>query len=255
MKPQPGKRKRKFHIGKGLRLQIYAWCTLVGVVMLVGMTYAWYSQQESEGGTENVSVMKPYYLELKDDSDSDVEQISVENISGGETKQIVFCVKDRNAEKRTTPYKIELIYTSNFQLTYVLYRLEKVDAGQGTVIVSQELLTFGGDTISENTSWSKVDSTPMSGDETNSEAVHTALGVNRDDIVNKGTYRTYSGLELPAVESGYSAQFFVLEVTAPTAIGNYNKETDMIYLTVKAEQPEPNKSTNSTESTEQTSDS
>ncbi len=166
MRPQPENRKRKFHMGKGLRLQIYAWCMLVGVVLLVGGTLAWYTLREREAETEPTTVMKPYYLSLRNPDDTDMVQLSVGSLLQGKTKQIVFCVSSEEAQQineDTTvfEYALELVHTDNLALKYEIYSLTAVDESEaenveGLITTEREVNGEDGSTSTEIAYWQKT---------------------------------------------------------------------------------------------------
>ena len=127
MKAQPTDRRKKKFIRKGRRMQIYAWSCLVGVALLLtGTTYAWYTLREREVESKEITVMKPYYLNLSNPSETDMLQLSVGSLLQGTAKQIVFCVTGRgeeqiNQDTTAFDYALELVHTDNLALKYQLY--------------------------------------------------------------------------------------------------------------------------------------
>ena len=228
MKPQPEKRNRKFHMKKGLRLQIYAWCSVVAVVMLVGITFAWYSLQKREAETEVTHVMKPYYLTLQNASETDALQLAVGSLQQGQTKQIVFCVSGKDGSKAenminnaatTFAYALELIHTDNLALDYEIYPLVKkteADAGASGIIVAEDNVSTKDDITGNNNSttkttyWSKKTATdgivqPLIGIDVSAERWQQAGLITADagaedgtgtaqDIINRGTYISYESV-------------------------------------------------------------
>ena len=277
MRPQPENRKRKFHMGKGLRLQIYAWCMLVGVVLLVGGTLAWYTLREREAETEPTTVMKPYYLSLRNPDDTDMVQLSVGSLLQGKTKQIVFCVSSEEAQQineDTTvfEYALELVHTDNLALKYEIYSLTAVDESEaenveGLITTEREVNGEDGSTSTEIAYWQKT-SDALTGTDVSAKRWEQAGLLEADadtgdataDIINRGTYISYEKVEadgetegaVAAVDNGLeltagadTAQYFVLEISWNITSGfeKYDKETDMIYLLAKALQPMPEEST------------
>lgn len=124
---------------------------------------------------------------------------------------------------------MELVYTENVPLTFNLYELDSFEDTATT-----KLLTPDADKTADR---------------------HQAMfGDNPvDDIVNKGKYVTYlkgkDGKQLhletgkdAAGKETYMSRYFRLEVICDAkSFDKYRKETDMIYLLVKAEQPKPTK--------------
>ena len=109
MEQQPKKRKEKNSIAKGLRMQVLAWAMIVGILMLFGGTFAWYSIKAREAESKPAEVMKPYYLVLLNPSETDVLQLSVGSLMPGRTKQVVFCVSNKNNEEKQSEAKRILI--------------------------------------------------------------------------------------------------------------------------------------------------
>lgn len=277
MKSQPDKKERQLHIGKSLRLQVYAWCLVVGVVMLVGGTFAWYTLREREAETHTATVMKPYYLSLRNPNETDVLQLSVGSLLQGNTKQIVFCVSGEEAEqinKDTTAfeYELELVHTDNLALKYEIYSLDKLEESEAenaeNVITTEHEETLEDGTVeTQLLYWQKSFGSALVGTDVSAERWKQAELVAEDSatdaeadaategIVNRGTYISYgkreasqensvavdNGLKLEPGEDAYASQYFVLEISWDIVSGfeKYDKETDMIYLLAKAVQPEP----------------
>lgn len=231
---QPEK-KEKFNIFKGLRLSSYTWAVLVGVMLLVGVTFAWYTLQKREAETKAPNVMKPYYLSLSNPDETSTLQLSVGSLLHGSTKQIVFCVNTKEAEQinkdtTTFAYDLELVHTDNLPLNYEIYKLEKLEDTEGTLLEGTDVSALRHAQVGLIAS---------------AEAESTA-----QSIINKGTYISYgktesidNGLELTVGGTGgaYTSQYFVLEISwkSISDYSKYDKETDMIYLLAKILQPEP----------------
>lgn len=262
--------KSKKKLSKGLRLQIYAWSALVAVVLLIGgVTFAWYTMREREAETTTANVMKPYYLNLMNPSETAELQLSVGSLLQGQTKQIVFCVtnKDNASNTDTMEYALELVHTDNLALNYEIYSLEQVEVADGGdtngLIVAEDTVEVDGDndtTTTEVTYWQKnvVDAdtqyVPLNGEDV-SATRHEQVGLTSDteDIINRGTYIYYKyevnsdgsdgeNLQLePAEGAVYDSRYFVLEISWQNVkdFSLYDKETDMIWLLAKAVQPEP----------------
>ena len=259
MRPMPVKRKKKFHMGKGRRLQLMAWSLVVGMVTLLGggATYAWYTLKEREAETKTATVMKPYYLELRNPNESDVLQLSIGSLLQGKTKQIVFCVSSEEAEQinqDTTvfDYALELIHTDNLALNYEIYPLQKVDVSPGDntedlIITEHEVTTnegtketaviywqkTAGELIGTDVSaerWEQVglleessqsDSNEEDGtsaDDGTGEDAETDADIATQSIINRGTYISY---EVQMDENGNLIVDNNLELTAGAYSAQY----------------------------------
>lgn len=274
MSSQPDNNIKKFNMLKGLRLPSHAWCVLVGLMLLIGFTFAWYTLQKREAETKAPNVMKPYYLNLSNPSETSALQLSVGSLLQGNTKQIVFCVNTEEAEQinkdtTTFAYDLELVHTDNLPLNYEIYELSKLESAEGTegdIIIAEDILMGDAEnTTVETTYWEKKTSqngTVSTLKGTDVSAVrHAQVGLiasadqesTAEAIINKGTYISYgktetidNGLELTVggIDGAYTSQYFVLEISWKELNGNddysnYDKETDMIYLLAKILQPEP----------------
>lgn len=268
MRPQPDKKQKKYHIEKKMRLHAYAWGMVVGVVLLIGFTYAWYSWQKREAETQVATVQKPYHLVLGSPGETDSQLLSIGGMPSGEIKQIVFSVSCEEAQK-AFEYALELVHTDNLKLKYEVYKLvEATEQNTGTIVVEDTVTSEDGNTTTEITYWNK--GSILAGTDV-SDKRHEQVGLTgaveadgtsiaTENIVNRGTYISYektegsdsvaaidNGLEMTA---GYeptdntttdNSQYFVLEVSwdITTGFDKYEKETDMIYILAKAVQPEP----------------
>ena len=276
MKPQPRKRK-KLHIGKGLRLQIFAWCTVVGAVLLVGAggTFAWYSMAEKKAETNVANVCLPYNLTIKNSGEAATEQLAIGSLQQGEKKQIVFGVTNEeesqiNLNKADFEYGVEVIYTNNLALNYELYQLTELSEApeqlEDVFVFEKSVTDAEGKPSTAYHYWQKSGNALAKQDV--SGVRHEQVGLigtdntpdNIEDIINRGTYLLYekttddSGnvlndnlkLEVIPKEGDTSAeefttQYFVLEISWSISTGfeKYDKETDMIYIMAKAVQPKP----------------
>lgn len=252
-------RKRIF---ESRRYRIMLLCACVAVVVASAATFAWYSTQERYADSAPAEVMKPYYLTLRNPSDTAALELSVGNLFPGDTKQVVFCVSNKNNEKTgldmgvtSFAYSIELIHTENLALEYKIYELSKADENtQGAIAVLDEV----SESKAYTTYWVKKQneehlSPSLTGTDV-SDTRHTQVGLTSPLPVNVGCYMSYkkdmtgNTLKLKAGEdeSGqptFDSQFFMIEITWQSDVNfeNYEKETDMIYLLVEALQPEPQK--------------
>ena len=266
MRIQPEKKQKKVHIEKKMRRRVYAWSLVVGVVLLIGFTYAWYSLQKREAETEVATVQKPYHLVLGSPGETDSQLLSIGSLPNGQTKQIVFCVSCKEAQN-AFEYALELVHTDNLKLKYEVYKLEAADKSTGSIVVGDTVASDG--TTTEITYWNKgiiLTGTDVSAERheqaglTGTSKADGTTTVSTGDIVNRGTYIFYENVEgndsVAAIdnglkmEAGYdpvkntstdNTQYFVLEISwdITTGFDKYEKETDMIYILAKAVQPEP----------------
>ena len=279
MGKEPTKRNKK-RIIKRKHYHVLIWSAIVAILIVSTSTFAWYTVKKREADSAPAEVMKPYYLTLLNPSETDLLQLSVGNLFPGETKQVVFCVSNRDNESNSAmemgvsefDYSIEMIYTENLALIYNIYELEKAEGvtegnvPDGIIIALDTLAGTGEDSTSEITYWNKIvsassiDGKPAALKGTDvSSTRHSQVGITGTEI-NAGKYISYAktdkggesgtesidnNLHLSPVENGYDAQYFVLEIEwqdgAASNFEKYEKETDMIYLLVEAIQPKPEK--------------
>ena len=231
---EQGRRKKvhkKSHSKRPLRFPVQLGVIAAGILLCIGATFAWYTW------------MEPYYLYLRDEKDKEMVRLALDSLFAGETKNLYFCVSNGpNAESGTMgamgggnfDYTMELVYTQNVPLQFKLYELDSFD---------DTAIAGGGKELSAETEQSAARHQAVFGD------------IAVDDIVNRGKYDTYihdengeklhlaTGTDANGKET-YMSRYFRLEVTCTAAtFDNYRKETDMIYLLVKAEQPKPAKLT------------
>lgn len=258
VKAKKGKKKKI----KGLvRMQIIGLCVIAGILMLVGGTFAWYSTLDREADSETAEVMKPYTLVLKNSSESDALQLSVGSLMPGQTKQILFCVSNKDNEETVNmggsdfEYSMELIYTQNLALKYEIYEVGEVESNGEDVIVATDTVIVDGEEQTQTTYWEKkLPLSPLLGIDV-SDIRHKELALSGTEV-NKGKYISFAknedenidnNLHLTSTEEGFASQHFVLEIewdsSAAADFENYDKETDMIYILVKAIQPKPEEST------------
>lgn len=267
LQPDNDQKQKKFHIGTKLRLNVYTWGIVVGVVLLIGVTYAWYSWQKREAETVTATVTKPYHLVLDSPGETESQLLSIGGMPSGQTKQIVFCVSCEEAQN-AFEYALELVHTDNLKLKYEVYKLEAADQATGIIAVEDTVTTDDGGTTTELTYWKKgsmLEGTNVT-DKRHEEVGLTeaakadGTSIATNSIVNRGTYISYAKTEGSGdvaavdngltIEAGYdpatgnlidNSQYFVLEIAwaIDTGFDKYEKETDMIYILAMALQPEP----------------
>lgn len=251
-------KKTKKKIKNGFRVPTLLWCMLVGALMLFGISFAWFTMVEREADSKTAAVMRPYHLTLLNPSESDVLQLSIGSLMPDRTKQILFCVSNKYNQENDAinmggddfDYFMELIHTDNLALNYKLYVLESVPEEEVTneTLVAEDVVNKGEDSITYRTYWRKGLLLP--GEDVSTQR-HIELGLSGEEW-NRGTYISYTEdgesnkLHLSSdTVDGYDSQYFLLEIDwQEDAAGNfekYDKETDMMYMVVKALQPEPEK--------------
>lgn len=266
-KAEKAKNNRK-RIFESRRYKIMLWCALVALIVASTATFAWYGANDREADSAPADIMKPYYLNLRNPSDTDDLQLTVGNLFPGDVKQIVFCVSNKNNEKTgldmgvtSFEYSIELIHTENLALEYRIYELDAATEGESGAIAALDTVTItdeDGSTSEESqiTYWKKASDTELSWEDV-SDTRHTQVGLTETMPVNAGKYASYTKtsdnttklrLEAGQDESGnptFDSQYFLIEIDwedgAASKFEQYEKETDMIYLLVEALQPEPQK--------------
>ncbi len=254
------------------RYKIMLWCAMVAIVVASTATFAWYGANERYADSALAEVMKPYYLTLRNPSDTAALELSIGNLFPGDKKQVVFCVSNKNNEKTgldmgvtSFDYSIELIHTENLALQYKVFELNgrsEAEVDENTITILDTVEDENGNTVTHTTYWVKkplTDGTtpPLAGTDVSSTR-HTQVGLISPLPVNAGNYTSYTtgvagdNLKLKAnVDANgnptFDSQFFLIEIEwadgAAENFEKYEKETDMIYLLVEALQPEPEKKT------------
>ncbi len=222
---------------------------ILGCIVLIIASYAWYNLSERSAETDEIVVMKPYRLSLTNPSETDVLQLSIGSLLLNETKQIIFCVNNGNEENAAEfDYQMELIYTDNLALEYRIYELEEAEDALNAYIVAEDIVVADGKPQAVCTYWNTKSSTALIGQDVSLER-HGQVGLNGEEV-NRGTYFVFDKdcdgepLHLSSDEEGERAQYFVMEIKwqdGITSYQDYEKETDMIYLMVEALQPKPEK--------------
>lgn len=262
MKQKPYKKKRIKFIKKGLRIQILVWSCILGGMSLIGGTFAWYQRVMREAESVTAKVMPPYYLTLLNPSETALLEMSVGSLMPGQVKQQVFCVSNKDNEENEQldmggadfDYSMELIFTENLALNYEIYKLEPAEETTGTIMVEDVVESENG-TETKVTYWNKVGEA-LKRTDVSTTRHNEILSGDTSNILNRGKYFSYektqtidNGLHLSSGtgEKDYDSQYFVLEIEwkteETTNFDKYEKETDMIYILVKALQPEPMKKT------------
>lgn len=266
------KAKKQKRIWESRRFKVMLYCAITALVVGSTATFAWYGVKERKAQSLPAEVMKPYYLNLRNPSDTADLQLSIGNLFPGDTKQIVFCVSNKKNESigldmgvTSFEYAIELIYTQNLALDYKIYELKKAEAGTvGAFAVLDQVPDGNGGTVENVTYWLKKtgeNGAPLTGNDLSTDR-HSRVGLTPPLPVNAGKYISYTEstdkdnngnpiklrLEAGTDAQGnptFDSQFFLIEINwqtgADVKFEQYEKETDMICLLVEALQPKPEK--------------
>lgn len=244
---------RRHKISKSIRAAILAWSMVVACLMLFGVSFAWFTKVERVTESKVTNVMEPYHLSLLNPGETSAMQLSIGNLIPGNTKQILFCVSNKNNENSINmgggdfDYSLELIHTDNLALIYTLYALEQADE-ETADLVSEDTVTENGETTTTYSYWIRGQE-PLEGiDVSTQRHEHGSVNLTGTEV-NCGTYTSYTNennnnqFHLTDSEDGYASEYFLLEIDWQEIddFAEYEKETDMIYLLVKALLPEPEK--------------
>lgn len=221
--------------------------------ILLMLSFAWYKYISNRTlSSESRDVMVPYYLYLLNDTAKDYFQLAIMNMHPGETKQIVVCVSNKDTNESGASYSVgrqsefnyemEFAYTRNIPLDYKLYEL-KPSTSQNAIETS------------DGKKWEKVLQEPLVQNVTAStkETTNNNIELNTAGVVNEGQYDIYSQdaagslLQLKTTVSGnqpvYEYDYYLIEITwkdnVNVTFSEYVKETDLVYVIVKAMQPRP----------------
>lgn len=243
---------------------------IVEVCILMMMSFAWYYYQSHRKViSEEREVMAPYYLYLVDETGQDFFSLTVGNLHPGEVKQIILGVTNKkpnnddgisyNVGKDSIfDYELELAYTQNLPLEYKVYELQKQENGESTNGSLDENSITVNTTNSEgnepgSVSFTKTLLTQKYDTESisnkNNEEMYRE---NYTSTVNLGQYDIYdksskdgTNLNLATtVKDGtvtFDLDYYLIELEWEDDIdfSDYLKETDLVYVIVKAMQLEP----------------
>lgn len=238
---------------KRIRKRLIA-AAVVEVCILMMMSYAWYYYlSHRKVYSEERDVMSPYYLYLVDETGTDSLQLTVGNLHPGETKQIVFGVTNEQPDgdsgasysigkNSSFNYELELAYTQNLPVEYAVYKLENANA------------------ISNSSKLNKNQSRTIEITKENNEEMY-ATAESATQVVNMGQYDVYDNSNgtrfvlTTTVDNNpnvtFQTDYYMIEIKWKESIvfSDYLKETDLVYVIVKAMQLEPEEAT--TEATQQ----
>lgn len=233
------------------------------------VSFAWYYRKtHKEAETEGREVMVPYYLYLLDDSESTSFQLAVGHLHPSETKSVIVGVSNKAVGQSgvTYPvgrssefdYELELAYTPNLPMDYKIYELMETDApetqGDPSVIEIENengVIRYLKPVASDG----QVNPLEISDDSdlvtrNNNEEMY-GVGAEPSTVVNYIQYDVYrqdavgASLSLSTKSrddsTDYDLDYYLIELKWQDGIvfDNYLKETDLVYVIVKALQPEP----------------
>lgn len=234
--------------------------TLVMILILVAVTYTWYTLlQNRRVNSEERDVMTPYYLYLVDKNGTDSLNLTVGNLHPGETKQIVIGVTNQKpngaggssytiAKDSIFHYDLELTYTSNLPLNYTVYAENASATGADTRTISW--------TDKDNKEGEKIFQKITRNESLSSEMTtkNNTEMYQSNEVVNKGQYDIYDKngdsdfqLKTTVDENGnvnFGLDYYLIELSWKDGIqfADYLKETDLMYVIVNAKQLEPKES-------------
>ncbi|MDD6069478.1 MAG: hypothetical protein PUC12_01505 [Clostridiales bacterium] len=244
---------------KKIRKRLIA-AAVVEVCILMMMSYAWYyylSHRKVYSGERDV--MSPYYLYLVEPNGTDALNLTVGNLHPGETKQIIVGVCNKEPGGESTSYEIgkdskfnyefELAYTQNLPVNYIVYELtETQEDAAGNITVEW---SDGNQTIQKQ--FTKTALTPKGDSESISKKNNEEMyGEKVSTTVNQGKYDIYdkaangNAFDLTTTVAtdgtvGFDLDYYMIEINWQDGINfsDYLKETDLVYVIVKAMQLEP----------------
>lgn len=259
---------------------------LLVVLMALLVTGAWYVVMRFRTiATSKPNVMTPYFLYLLDPKDDSSLSLTIGNIHPGETKREVICISNEDPSHAESDYEIakasefayqmELAYTQNLPVEFVIYQL----------VLDEEMTKTAFDALStaEQNKYAVVEKTdtehtllflkkqdaPMTYSDVTALRREEVFGADTaekpwSEIVNLGGYRSYETSTIPgdagklmlhtsieAVVDGetgdtveqtnYEKDYYLVEIAFPNDIpfAEYQKESDLLYFIVKAKQPRP----------------
>lgn len=239
----------------------------VEVCILLMMSLAWYYYQSHRKVlSEDRSVMAPYYLYLVDETGEDVFSLTVGNLHPGEVKQIIVGVTNQKTKGNSGisynvgkdsnfDYELELAYTHNLPLNYKVYELQKQETNKATeedYITIEKTDSEGTVTIigsfKKNLLNKKTDTETIAAknnQEMYGDKVNTTVNLGKYDIYDKGSDgKTNLNLVTKVNTNGivaFDLDYYLIELEweEGIAFSDYLKETDLVYVIVKAMQLEP----------------
>lgn len=229
---------------------------LLIVLSTIFTTVSWYTiKPDRQVSSENKDVMTPYFLYLLNPDDEKSLSVTIGNIHPGETKRMIFAVSSKKenfeiAKDNDFKYQLELAYTENLKVEYSVFSLkEEAEEADGRIAVYDETGTA--------VKWfSKKTDTPMTSTDVSADRQKEMYGENTAGIINLGKYELFEkdgSDDLHLVSSvdtegnvTYSMDYYMIEIKWEDGINfnDYVKETDLVYIIVKALQPRPSEKQN-----------
>lgn len=248
------------------------------VILVLTGTMAWYVLDAiREVDSKDTEVMTPYLLYLLNPTDEESLALTVGNLHPGETKQAVICVSSQRPEDigimtiskdSEFSYELELAYTENLAVDFHVYELEQVEAGNGSqgsnaFIVVEDENGQNQKQFKKAGSGVELEKADLNINEKRQEEMYGGTEETRKEIVNLGQYDLYQTdandemLKLNtnvSVQNGqvtYDKDYYLIEIQWKETNGSgeaihfedYRKETDLVYVIVKAMQPKPEEET------------
>lgn len=248
------------------------------VILVLTGTMAWYVLDAiREVDSKDTEVMTPYLLYLLNPTDEESLALTVGNLHPGETKQAVICVSSQRPEDigimtiskdSEFSYELELAYTENLAVDFHVYELEQVEAGNGSqgsnaFIVVEDENGQNQKQFKKAGSGVELEKADLNINEKRQEEMYGGTEETRKEIVNLGQYDLYQTdandemLKLNtnvSVQNGqvtYDKDYYLIEIQwketngsgEPIHFEDYRKETDLVYVIVKAMQPKPEEET------------
>lgn len=247
---------------------IFASISAAAVLIMVSFAW-WYYNSSRSVNTGNKDVMVPYYLYLLDENKSDYFKLQVVNMHPDETKRFVVCVSNKDktdselsytvGRESEFNYELEFAYTQNIPLDYSVYELAPVVTDDDGNVKDEDKLK---DLVYMDTGsvWERIkdvgdNAGPLQMD-LDTSAKETDNNNNEmygdTDVVNIGKYDVYTidaGGRLMQLKTSYNGtetvyeyDYYLVEINWKddvTNFGKYLKETDLVYVIVKALQPKP----------------
>lgn len=240
------------------------------VSIFVMFSFAWWYYNSSRSvETENRKVMVPYYLYLLQENKTDYFQLQVVNMHPDETKRFIVCVsnKDKNdtdlsytvGRESEFNYELEFAYTQNIPLDYSVYELAPVTLDENGNVKPEdqgkELYRSDTGNVWEKIKDSEGNVKNLVRDE--DASLKETNNSNKEmygetEVVNMGQYDVYAldangkfmqlKTSYNGSESIYEYDYYLVEINWKDGVrnfGKYLKETDLVYVIVKAVQPKP----------------
>lgn len=197
------------------------------LALLAVPVLAWLYMQRSIETITKINM--PYALRIGAGDTQDIKQLELSNIdvSGGEGKDVVFCVYSSEAGKN---YHLQLAHTTNIGFKYQIYKAAMAD-GEGT---DESIRYLGKQYTKREALKGKYLNQNEDGYATNTYHEKTYGKYGAENVQKSAEplyWRTTNEEILPKTEdsTGYYVNYYILHISWDSTVQN-NKETDMIYL-------------------------